>query len=224
MGEFFKKVMAQFTAIYGKLGTTQKIVIGAAAGVIAVVFVVVVSASSSAELNYLFQRPLSPEDYARITKKLQEYGADFKTKDDRYVLVKDEASGAALRMRLGQDNILPQDIKGWELFDTEKWTTTDFERNIMKRRAIIGAMTRHLNTSAICRMCGRFSRLAFTFIRKSHRSTNLPLLRFSTAITSTSLASCFSTCSCPHSSASTTMVKREISGSFVCDTLRLAML
>ena len=47
-------------------------------------------------------------------------------------------------MRLGQDNLLPSDIKGWELFDTEKWTTTDFERNVMKRRAIIGAITRHL--------------------------------------------------------------------------------
>jgi len=144
MGEWLQKIIAQFKAVFEKLGTKQKIIIGAASAVILIIFIVAVSTSSAPDYNYLFQRPLSPEDYARITKKLQEYGAEFKTKDDRYILVKDEASGASLRMRLGQDNTLPQDIKGWELFDTEKWTTTDFERNVMKRRAIIGAMTRHL--------------------------------------------------------------------------------
>jgi len=144
MGELLQKIIAQIKTIYSKLGARQKIIIGAACAAVLVIFFIVVSSSSSPELNYLFQRPLSAEDYARITKKLQEYGADFRTKEDRYILVKDEATGAALRMRLGQDDFLPQDIKGWELFDTEKWTTTDFERNVTKRRAIIGAMTRHI--------------------------------------------------------------------------------
>ena len=146
MGDLVQKILAQSKAIYEKLGTTQKIIIGAACAAVVLVFILIVSSSSSPELTYLFERPLSMEDYARITKNLQEYGANFSTREDRYVLVADEETGMKLRMRLGQDNILPQDIKGWELFDTEKWTTTDFERNITKRRAIIGSITRHIKT------------------------------------------------------------------------------
>ncbi len=144
MGEMLQKIITQLKGVFGKLGAKQKIIVGGVAGVLLLVIILAVSSSSSPEQSYLFQRPLSPEDYAKITKKLQEYGAAFKTKDDRFVLVNDETTGARLRMRLGQDNLLPSDIKGWELFDTEKWTTTDFERNVMKRRAIIGSITKHL--------------------------------------------------------------------------------
>ncbi len=61
-----------------------------------------------------------------------------------YIVVSDEAASAYLRMKIGQAGILPSDIKGWELFDTQTWTTTDFERDVNKRRAIIGEITRHI--------------------------------------------------------------------------------
>lgn len=144
MGDFFKKILETLKNVLGKLDNKQKIIVGAVAALLVGLLVFAVSSSSEPTLVYLFKKPLSQADYAKITKKLQEYGAGFRTKDDRYVLVKDEKTGAQLRMKLAQDNLLPKDIKGWELFDTEKWTTTDFERNVMKRRAIIGAMTRHL--------------------------------------------------------------------------------
>jgi flagellar biosynthesis/type III secretory pathway M-ring protein FliF/YscJ len=119
MGEMMQKMIAQMGAIYSKLGTTQKLIVGGACAALLIVFILIVSSSSTREMSFLFQRPLSPEDYARITRKLQEYGVNFKTREDRFVLVKDEATGMNLRMRLGQDNLLPQDIKGWELFDGE---------------------------------------------------------------------------------------------------------
>ena len=144
MAEFLKKLLAQLKTAMGKMEKKQKIIIGAVLGVVLLVLVIAVSSSSEQTLVYLFKKPMSAADYAKITKKLQEYGTEFKTRDDRYVMVKDEKTGARLRMRLGQDNLLPSGIKGWELFDTEKWTTTDFERNVMKRRAIIGSMKRHL--------------------------------------------------------------------------------
>lgn len=140
----FKQLLEQLKNALSKLDKKQKLIFGGvlAAGVI--VLLLAVSSSSSPTLTYLFKKPLSKSDYARITKKLQEYGVDFRTKDDQFVLVNDEKSGAQIRMRLGQDGQLPTDIKGWELFDTEKWTTTDFERDVMKRRAIVGAMTKHI--------------------------------------------------------------------------------
>jgi len=144
MGDLFKKIVSQVKGIISKLDKKQKIIFSAISGVVFIVLMVAVSSSSTPTMTYLFKKPMSRSDYARITKKLQEYGAAFKTEDDRFVVVKDEKTGSRLRMKLGQDKLLPEGIKGWELFDTEKWTTTDFERNVMKRRAIIGAMTSHL--------------------------------------------------------------------------------
>lgn len=144
MAEFLKKLLTQIKGAMGKMEKKQKIIIAVVMVVVLGALFLAVSSSSEQSVVYLFKNPVSADDYAKITKKLAEYGANFKTKDDRFILVKDEATGARLRMQLGQDNLLPTGIKGWELFDTEKWTTTDFERNVMKRRAIIGSMIRHL--------------------------------------------------------------------------------
>lgn len=140
----FKQLVEQLKNALSKLDKKQKLIFGGVLAVGVIILLLAVSTSSSPGLTYLFKKPLSKADYARITKKLQEYGVEFKTRDDQFVLVNDEQTGSKIRMRLGQDGQLPADIKGWELFDTEKWTTTDFERDVMKRRAIVGAMTKHL--------------------------------------------------------------------------------
>ena len=61
-----------------------------------------------------------------------------------YVGMGEKQERAYIKTKLGQEGLIPQGIKGWDLFDTQKWTTTDFERNINLKRAIIGEMTKHL--------------------------------------------------------------------------------
>jgi flagellar M-ring protein FliF len=85
---------------------------------------------------------LNVKDFGEMTKKLQEWNTKFATRGNSiWVNPKDKEY---IKMKLAQEGVIPQGLKGWELFDTEKWTTTDFERNINKRRAIIGQMTRHI--------------------------------------------------------------------------------
>lgn len=98
--------------------------------------------------SLLYQSPLSPEDYAKVTLKLQEMGVKFDTKNDSYVIVSDPDTAKNIRMQLGQAGIIPQNVRGWELFDVQRFTTTDFERDVNLRRAIIGEMTKHLKTLA----------------------------------------------------------------------------
>ncbi|MDK2818590.1 MAG: flagellar M-ring protein FliF [Spirochaetota bacterium] len=94
----------------------------------------------------LYKSPLSPDDYARVTMALQEQQVQFDTKQDQYILVKDPETAKNIRMTLGQAGIIPQNVRGWELFDVQRFTTTDFERDINLRRAIIGEMTKHIKT------------------------------------------------------------------------------
>lgn len=144
MDAFFKKIWESINTAFSRLSQTQKLVLGAVVALIVVSFVFLVFYSSKQTEALLFQSPLEEQDFTRITNKLTEWNANYKTKEGQYIVVRDERTSAYLRMRLGQAGILPSGIKGWELFDTQAWTTTDFERDINKRRAIIGEITRHI--------------------------------------------------------------------------------
>ncbi len=140
----FKEILNRIQEFFKKLSTAQKLIIGGVIVAIIVSVVVVSSMSTKTTYSMLFRKPLSPEDYARVTKKLDEMGVEFDTKDDQFILVKDENDAKMVRMKLGQEGIIPSNVKGFELFDIQSFTTTDFERNVNLQRAIIGEMTRHL--------------------------------------------------------------------------------
>jgi len=144
MDEFLKKIWGSIKNIFSKLNQTQKLILIGVVGLVIIGLIFLVSFSSKQTEALLFQSPLEENDFTRITNKLTEWNASFKIRDDKYIVVKDDNTSAYLRMKLGQAGILPSGIKGWELFDTQSWTTTDFERNITKRRAIIGEITKHI--------------------------------------------------------------------------------
>jgi flagellar M-ring protein FliF len=144
MDTFFKKLLENIKNIYSKLNQTQRLVLFGIGALIIVGFFFLVSFSSKPSEALLFQSPLEQYDFTRITNKLTEWNVDYKTQEGQFITVRDENTSAYLRMKIGQSGLLPQGIKGWELFDIQKWTTTDFERDVNKRRAIIGEITRHI--------------------------------------------------------------------------------
>jgi flagellar basal-body M-ring protein/flagellar hook-basal body protein (fliF) len=144
MDTFFKKLLENIKNIYSKLNQTQRLILFGIGALIIVGFFFLVSFSSKPSEALLFQSPLEQYDFTRITNKLTEWNVDYKTQEGQFITVRDENTSAYLRMKIGQSGLLPQGIKGWELFDIQKWTTTDFERDVNKRRAIIGEITRHI--------------------------------------------------------------------------------
>jgi len=131
MDEFLKKILESIKNTLGKLTQTQKLVLLGVIALLVVGFIFMVSFSSKPTEALLFDTPLEQTDFFRITSKLSEWGIQYKTREAKYIIVKDENTAAYLRMRLGQAGMLPQGIKGWELFDIQKWTTTDFERDVI---------------------------------------------------------------------------------------------
>ncbi|KPJ86579.1 MAG: hypothetical protein AMS17_11825, partial [Spirochaetes bacterium DG_61] len=144
MDEFLKKLLDNVKNIYAKLNQTQRLILFGIGALIIVGFVFLVSFSSRQTEALLFQSPLEQYDFTRITNKLTEWDVDYRMREEKFIVVKDEQTSAYLRMKLGEAGVLPSGIKGWELFDIQKWTTTDFERDVNKRRAIIGEITRHI--------------------------------------------------------------------------------
>lgn len=138
----FQKLLDSFTK-----GSTQikaGVIGGVAVLIAALVFTLTYSSSPSQSL--LFQRPLTIQEYGSITAELDKLGVEYDTKSDKYILLKDEETGKNIRMKLAQTGKIPNSIKGWDLFDMESWTSTEFERDIKLRRAIRGEMIKHIES------------------------------------------------------------------------------
>ncbi|MGC8963893.1 MAG: flagellar basal-body MS-ring/collar protein FliF [Brevinematia bacterium] len=138
--EFFKNLFSKFN----QLSLTSKIVLISSVIAVIVAIVVVVSISRPSTKVLLYPQALSPEDFARITKKLSELNIPFETKDNKFILVDNDQIKQKAKMQLAWEGIIPNNIKGFELFDTQSFTTTDFERNVNLHRAIVGEIERHL--------------------------------------------------------------------------------
>ncbi len=131
---------------FTKLSLIQKILFLGLSLVIMAALIVSIGFSTRDTYSYLFKKPLTTKDIGLISAELERLNISYSVLQDKYIIVEDEATGTRVRTMLAQSNLLPGDIKGWELFDMESWTTTEFDRNVKLRRAIEGEMKRHIES------------------------------------------------------------------------------
>lgn len=129
-----------------ELNLVQKIILAVVAIGLGSVVYFSLSFPVQEERVYLFKKALSLKEVAAITVELDRLNVPYEVLEDKFITLKDEKTGTLVRMELAQKNLLPDNIKGWELFDIESWTTTEFDRDIKLRRAIEGEIRRHLES------------------------------------------------------------------------------
>lgn len=83
------------------------------------------------------------KDMQKIRTSLTQMSIPFTVSGDQ-IFVKDSTVAMKVKTELGMEGYIPQGIKGWELFDNQPFTTTDFERKINVRRAITDNIKKHL--------------------------------------------------------------------------------
>jgi flagellar M-ring protein FliF len=59
-------------------------------------------------------------------------------------MVSDETTARRLRALLIREDLIPQNTDPWAIFDQERWTITDFERNMNKQRAQTQMIKNHI--------------------------------------------------------------------------------
>lgn len=138
--QFMRKLQEQFKTFWTALSLTRKITLG---GVIALV---VVGISS-----LLFIRKEDPYEYLFVDVAAEDTPsiiAEFKRANftdyqiDGKGIKVPTPEVARLRMQLAQEGLPSHGIVGWEKFDTQDFTRTEFEQNIHKMRAIQGELSR----------------------------------------------------------------------------------
>jgi flagellar M-ring protein FliF len=139
----FKQLLQKVLDVVNKLDTTKKIIVGAVALTMVASLGIVVSVSSTESKTVLFS-DLDAKDFARITGKLDEIGIPYKTSGTDSIFVKPEKRDEII-VSLAQDNLIPQGVHGWELFDEDKWSETRFEKDVKKQRALMGQLSKMIS-------------------------------------------------------------------------------
>jgi flagellar M-ring protein FliF len=147
MNEWFKKIIEQITGLWGKWSWMQRgILIGITAAVIAGL-VALVTVSSAPTMVPVIDVPIKDEnDRDRIITRINEEGIKTTLNASGVIMVEDAKTAQRLRAILIREDMIPAGTDPWAIFDRDRWTITDFERNVNLRRSITQMVTDHIKS------------------------------------------------------------------------------
>jgi len=149
MNEWFKKTMERLKTLWGNWGLPQKLILGGVVLAAVVGIVLLFTVSGSPTQVRLINTPIRSDDELRlITNRLDEEGIGFSVSEDNIVYVDDQATRSQAVSLLLREDLIPKGTSLWDVFSVDRFTVTDFERNVNLRRAIIQEVTRHIESVA----------------------------------------------------------------------------
>ena len=145
MNEAIKKFLEQAKALWAKWTLVQKLILGGIVLACVIAIVLLVRVSAAPTMVKLLGTPIKTDDELRlITSRLDTEGIPYQVGAENQVLVKDEKTALRAKGILIREDLIPKGTDPWAIFDVQRWTTTDFERNVNLRRAVIGQVTRQI--------------------------------------------------------------------------------
>lgn len=145
MNEWFKKTLTQMKALWGKWTPIQKGILVAVAIAAIVIIVLLTSWSAKPSLVPLIDTPVTDEALReRIVLRLNQENVKTSISETGLISVSDEQTARRMRTILLREDLIPKNTDPWAIFDVERWTRTDFERNIDVRRAVIEEIRKHI--------------------------------------------------------------------------------
>jgi flagellar M-ring protein FliF len=145
MNDWFKKTLNQIKTLWSKWSLLQKliliaIVVAAVGGTIALFAV-----SSAPTMVPVIDVPIRDEDTLdKIITRINAEGVRTSVSSTGVVMVQDDRTAKQMRTILIREDLIPSGTSPWEIFDRERWTITDFERNVNLQRAITQMIVEHL--------------------------------------------------------------------------------
>jgi flagellar M-ring protein FliF len=145
MNEFLKKLFGQIAGLWGKWSIVQKIIL---IGIVVIAIggvAALVAVSSSPGMAPVIDSPIRDEAVRdRIVTRINQEGVKTSISAAGTVMVSDEATARKMRAILIREDLIPSGTDPWAIFDIDRWTITDFERNVNLRRAITRMVTDHI--------------------------------------------------------------------------------
>jgi flagellar M-ring protein FliF len=145
----FKKFFGQLKTLWSKWTLVQKLILAGIVVAAVVGLVLVLRVSSEPTMVRLISTPIKTEDELRlITSRLDEERIPFEVGEGNVLYVKDEKIRAQANAVLLREDLIPKGTDPWSVFAIDRFTVTDFERNVNLRRAIVQEVRRHIESLA----------------------------------------------------------------------------
>jgi flagellar M-ring protein FliF len=145
--DWLKKLAAQIGGLWKKFTLTQRIILGAIVVVAIGGIVALLSVSSVPTMVPVIDVPIQDEAVRdQIITRINQEGVRAQVTAAGVIQVADEQTARRLRSILVREDLIPTGTDPWEIFDRERWTITDFERNVNFRRAQTQMVTEHIKS------------------------------------------------------------------------------
>ncbi|MDR2552462.1 MAG: flagellar M-ring protein FliF [Treponema sp.] len=143
--DFLQRLLEQGKSLWGKWTLIQKLILAGIAVVLMAGFIALVSFSSSPSMVPLIDAPIADEEARnRIITRINEEGYKSSVNAAGIIMVPDAAAARKLRGILIREDLIPRGIDPWAIFDRERWTITDVERNVNFQRAQTQMVREHI--------------------------------------------------------------------------------
>jgi len=145
MKDWIQKFLNQIKTLWGKWSAVQKIVFIGIAAVAIIALVLLLTVSSKPTAVPLITKPITDEEKLyRISSRLDQEGVEHKISEDGTIYVSDEATARRMISVLTREDLLPLEVSPWDVFKMDRWTVTDFEREVKLREAITENLEIHI--------------------------------------------------------------------------------
>jgi len=134
--DFFSKLLEQVRNLWGKWSMPQKLILAGIVVAVIIGIIALVSVSSSPSMVPVIDAPIvDVETRDRITTRINQEGYKSSISATGVIMVPDAIAARRMRGILIQEGLVPQGIDPWKIFDKERWTISDFERDVNFLRA-----------------------------------------------------------------------------------------
>ncbi len=145
MNEWFKKILEQIKKIWEKISTIQKIILFSLIGVVIIGIILIMSFSATPGMVPLLTSPITDEKTLyEISMRLDQENIEHKITEDGRVLVSNNLTARRMIDILVREDLIPANVSPWDVFKMDKWTVTDFERDVNLREAITRNLEMHI--------------------------------------------------------------------------------
>ena len=145
MNEWFKKTLQKIKELWGKWTLVQKIILFAIIAVFIGSIILLFVVSSAPSSVPLITTPITNEQQRiKISARLDQEGVNHTITADGRILVKDLTTAQRMRAILFREDLIPREASPWDVFQLDRWTVTDFERNVNLRQAVTKDLELHI--------------------------------------------------------------------------------
>ena len=145
MNEWLKKFRDQVKILWGKWSLVQKIILFAIVGVTLTGLVLLANISSEPNMVLLITSPVTdPQKLEDISIRLDQESVEHKITEEGRIYVNDRKTAQRMVAILMREDLIPTGTSPWDIFKMDRWSLTDFERNINLRQAVTENLQDHI--------------------------------------------------------------------------------